>query len=67
MIYLHEYGYYDQSVGALSSFCVVCVQLVVVVDELNLDTHTKILSQYNQTVIIGKKTLQLLYFSETIE
>lgn len=38
--YLHEYGHYDQSIGAFSSFCVICVQLVIVVDQLNLE-HTE--------------------------
>lgn len=40
--YLHKYGHYDQSIGAFSSFCVVCVQLVIVVDQLNLEqTHAE--------------------------
>lgn len=34
--HLHEYGHYDQSIGAFSSFCVICVQLMIVVDQLNL-------------------------------
>lgn len=38
--YLHEYGHYDQSIGAFSSFCVICVQLVIIVDQLNLE-HTE--------------------------
>lgn len=35
--YLHEYGHYDQSIGAFSSFCVICVQLMIVVYQLNLE------------------------------
>lgn len=38
--YLHEYRHYDQTIGAFSSFCVVCVQLMIVVDQLNLE-HTE--------------------------
>lgn len=39
--YLHKYGHYDQSVRAFSSFCIICVQLMIVVDQLHLE-HTKI-------------------------
>lgn len=38
--YLHEYGHYDQSIGAFSSFCIICVELMIVVDQLNLE-HTE--------------------------
>lgn len=41
LTYLHEYGYYDQSIGAFSSFCVVCVQLMIVVDQLNLESESE--------------------------
>lgn len=40
-IYLHEYGYYHQSIGAFSSFCVVCVQLMIVVDQLDLESESE--------------------------
>lgn len=43
--YLHEYRDYDQAVRAFSSFCVVCVQLVIVVDQLNLELKKKTLSK----------------------
>lgn len=35
--YLHEYGHYDQSIRAFSSFCIICVQLMIVVYQLNLE------------------------------
>lgn len=38
--YLHEYRHYDQSIRAFSSFCIICIQLVIVVDQLNLE-HTE--------------------------
>lgn len=37
--YLHEYRHYHQSIGAPGCLCVVCIQLVVVVNKLNLETE----------------------------
>lgn len=40
-VYLHEYRHYDQSIGAFCSFCIICVQLMIVVDQLNLEHKEK--------------------------
>lgn len=42
--YFHEYGHDDQSIGAFCSFCIICVQLMIVVDQLNLE-HTEALEE----------------------
>lgn len=58
--YLHEYGHYDQSVGAFSSFRVICIQLVIVVDQLNLEHKErtcrdllKLIAENNQSTILS--------------
>lgn len=52
--YLHEYGHYDQSIRAFSSFCVIRVQLVIVVDQLNLQ-HTELhLSYWKDPMLLAR-------------
>lgn len=55
--YLHEYGHYDQSIGAFSSFCIICVQLMIVVDQLNLEhteTYRELLEENNTLMFLAR-------------
>lgn len=61
--YLHEYGHYDQSIGAFSSFCIICVQLMIVVDQLNLEhteTYRELLEEKSCSDVFVHKPLQTL-------
>lgn len=56
LTYLHEYGHYDQSVGAFRSFRVIRIQLMIVVNQLNLE-NTEDIDRVTQEKVIGLKLL----------
>lgn len=56
--YLHKYGHYDQSIGALRSLCIICVKLMIVVDQLNLEnteSTCKELLKENHTLLARQR------------
>lgn len=58
--YLHEYGQDDQSIGAFRSFCIICVQLMIVVDQLNLEhteAYAELLEDNHTLIFFGHKPL----------
>lgn len=61
--YLHEYGHYDQSIGAFSSFCVICIQLMIIVDQLNLE-HTE--KRHVEVLLRGKKNHNLTCLADNL-